>query len=102
MEKKHIQRFDQYGELQLENYIDWSIAFHKDDISSDEEGFAKPVVKWIVGKRRKRLSEEHQDQHPVRDLVINIKQKKPTQPPTKQHKSKELFIDESFKNILHS
>ena len=102
MEKKHIQRFDQYGELQLENYIDWSIAFYKDDISSDEEGFAEPVVKRIVGKKRKWLSEEQPDQQLVRDLVINVKQKNPTQPSTKQHKSKQLFIDEAFKNILHS
>ena len=89
MEKKQIQRFDQYGELQLENYIDWSIAFHKDDISSDEEGFAEPTIKWIVGKKRKRFLEEQPDQQPVRDLVINVKQKKPTQPYIKQHKSKE-------------
>ena len=62
MEKKHIQRCDQYRELQLENYIDWSIAFHKDDLSSDEEGFIEPASKWIVGKKRKRLSDAYLDQ----------------------------------------
>ena len=82
----------------LENYIDWSIAFHKYGVSSDEEGFAKPTVKWIVSKKRKQLS----DQHPVRNVVINVKQKKPTHPSKKKRKSKESFIDEAFKNILHS
>jgi hypothetical protein len=77
------------------------IDFHKDDISSDEEGFVEPAVKWIIGKKRKRLSEKHPDQQPVRDLVINVKKKKPTQPSIKQRKSKGLFIDESFKNVLH-
>ena len=88
MDKKHTQRFNQYGEIQLENYIDWSIGFHKNDISSDEEGFVEPVLRWIVGKKRKQLSVEQPDQQPIRDLVINVKHKKPSQPSTKQRKSK--------------
>lgn len=56
MEKRSIQSFNQYGEWHLENYIDWSIAFHKDDISSDEEGFTKLAVKWIIKMKKKLLS----------------------------------------------
>lgn len=55
MEKKHIQRFNQFGELKFENYIDWSITLHGDDISSDEEGFTEPIAKWIVGKKIKAV-----------------------------------------------
>ena len=55
MENVQIQKLVQYEELQLENHIDWSIAFHKDDISSDKEGFVEPAVKFIVGKKRKQL-----------------------------------------------
>ena len=84
MEKKHIQRFDQYEELQFENYVDQSIAFYGDDLSSDEEGSTEPVTKWIIGRKRKRSSKEQPHQQPVRDLIINIKQKKPTHPSTKQ------------------
>lgn len=102
MEKKYIHRFNQYGEILIENYIDWSIAFHKDDISSDEEGFAEPVVKCIIGKKIKWLSEMQPDQYPDRDLVINVKKKRPPQHSMKQCKSKELFIDKAFKNILQS
>ena len=78
MEKKHIQRFDQYEYLQFENYVDWSIYFYGDDLSSDEEGSIEPVSKWIIGKKRKWLLKEKLDQHPVRDLIINIKHRKPT------------------------
>ena len=53
MEKKHIHRFDQYEELQFENYVDWSIEFYGDDISSDEEDPTELVVKWIIGKKIK-------------------------------------------------
>ena len=45
MEKKHIQRLNQYGESQFENYVDWSITFYGDDLSSDEEGPTKQVAK---------------------------------------------------------
>ena len=71
MEKKQIQRFSQYGKIFLENYIDWSIAFHKDDVSSDEEGYAELTVKWIVGGKKTWLVEEQLDQRPVKDLIIN-------------------------------
>ena len=99
MQKKHIQRFGQYGELQFENYIDLSITLHEDDLSSDEEGFTKLAAKWIIVKKRKQLPEEYPDQKPVRDLVINVKKKNPGQPSTEQRNSKEIFINESFKNI---
>jgi hypothetical protein len=102
MDMKHIQRFGQYEELQFENYVDWSIAFYGDDISSDEEGLTELVSKWIIGKKRKRSSKEHLDQQRVKDLIINVKQKKTTQLSTEQHNSKELIIDESIKNIPHS
>ena len=58
MEKKQIQSFDQYGEILFENYIDWSIAFYKDDVSSDEESLEEPTVKWIIGGKRKQLANE--------------------------------------------
>ena len=102
MEKKHIQRFDQYEELQFEHFIDWSIAFYEDDLSSEEEGPIVPIAKWIIGRKRKRSLKEQPYQLPVKDLIINVKQKNPAQPSTEQHTSKESIIDEAFKNIPHS
>ena len=99
MEKKHIQRFIQYEDLQFANYVDWSIAFYGDDISSVEEGVVEPVAKWIIGRKRKRSSKDQLDQHPVKDLIINVKKKKTNQPSTKKRNSKESNIDEALKNI---
>ena len=48
MEKRHFQSIDQCKGVCLENFIDWSIAFSKDDVSSDEEDFVEPVSWWIV------------------------------------------------------
>jgi hypothetical protein len=52
MEKRQFQRIDQCKGIFLHNYIDWSIAFSKDDVSSDEEDFVEPVSRWIVGGKR--------------------------------------------------
>ena len=71
MKKKIIQSFNQYGEILFENYIDWSIAFYKDDVSSDEESIEEPTIKWIASGKIKRLAEEQPNQHPVKDLIIN-------------------------------
>ena len=86
----------------FENYIDWSIAYYKADVSSDEESLEELTVKWIVGGKRKRLAEEQPDQQPVRDLIINVKDMNPNQLAMKQHRSEESFIDEAFKNIPKS
>lgn len=102
MEKKHIQRFDQYEELQFENYVDWSIEFYRDYISSDEEGPTELVAKWIIGRKRKCLSKEQLDEKPIKDLIITFKQKKLAQPSIEKHTSKASIIDEAFKNIPHS
>ena len=45
MEKRQFQSIDQCKGVCLENFIDWSIAFSKDDVSSDEEDFVEPVSK---------------------------------------------------------
>ena len=87
MEKKQFQSVDQYGEMWLENYIDWSIAYSKDEVSSDEENIVEPTIKWIIGGKRKRLAEEEQDQQPVKELIINVQHMKPTQLSMKQHRS---------------
>ena len=102
MEKKHFQSFDQYGEILFENYIDWSISLYKDDVSRDEENLEEPSIKWIIGGKRKQLAEAQLDQKPVKDLIINDQQMKPTQLSMKQHWSKESFINKAFKNILKS
>ena len=99
MEDKQFQSIDQYGEIWLENYIDWSIAYSKDYVSSDEENTMELGIKWIVGGKRKRLADEQPDQHPVKDLIINDQQMKPTQLSMKQHWSEESFVDEVFKDI---
>ena len=36
----------------------------------------------------------------VKDLIINIKQEEPAQPPAEQRHSMKTIIDEAFKNIL--
>ena len=71
MEKRQFQSVDQYKGICLENYIDWSIAFSKDDVSSDEEDFVEPVSRWIIGGKRKRLVDEQPEEQPVKDLIIN-------------------------------
>ena len=83
----------------MDNYIDWSITYSKDDVSSDEEDFLEPVNRWIVGEKRKWLVDEHPDEEPVKDLIINHQQEKPTQPSMKQHWSEKLLINDVFKNI---
>ena len=82
MEKKHIQRFNQHEELYFEKYIDLSIVSYGDYLSSDEEGPIEPVAKWTISKKRKRSPKEDPDQQLIKDLIINIKQKKPVQPYT--------------------
>ena len=62
MEKKQFQSVDQYKGICLENYIDWLIAYSKDNVSSDEEDLVEPVSKWIVGGKRKRLVDKQPDQ----------------------------------------
>ena len=99
MEKKHIQRFDQHEELYFDKYIDWSITFYEDDLSSEEEGPTEPIAKHIVGRKRKRSPKEQPYQQLVKDLIINVKQKNPAQPSIEQHNLKELIIDEAFNNI---
>ena len=81
----------------FENYIDWSITYYKDDISSVEGSLAETTVKWIIGGKRKWLVVEHLDQQPVKDLIINVHKMKPTQLSMKQQMSVDLFIDEAFK-----
>ena len=83
----------------MENYIDWSIAYSKDDVSSDEEDIVERVREWIVGGKRKRLVDEQPDEHPVKDLIINDQQGEPTQLSMKQHWSEKSLIDEVFKDI---
>ena len=62
MEKRQFQSVNQYKGVCLENYIDWSIAFSKDDVSSDEEDFVEPVSRWIVGGKRKQLVDKQPDE----------------------------------------
>ena len=78
MEKRQFQSADQYKVTCLENYIDWLIAFSKDDVSSDEEVFVELVSRWIVGGKRKKLVDEQPYEQPVKDLIINDQQGKPT------------------------
>ena len=61
MEEKQFQSIDQYGEMWLENYIDWSIAYNKDDVSSDEENIVEPSIKWIVVGKITQLGDEKLD-----------------------------------------
>ena len=61
MEEKQIQKLDQYEELQFEKYIDWSVISYEDDVSSEEEGPAESVAKWIINRKRKRPSQEQPD-----------------------------------------
>ena len=83
----------------MENYIDWSIAYSKDDVSSDEEDLVEPVSKWIVGGKIKWLVDERPGEQPVKDLIINDQQGKPTQLSMKQHWSEKSLINEVFKDI---
>ena len=99
MEEKQFQSNDQCGEILLENYIDWSVAYSKDDVSSDEEDLVEPVNKWIVGGKRKQLVDEQPDEQPTKHLIINDRQGKPTQLSMKQHWSEKSLIDEVFKYI---
>ena len=99
MEKRQFQSINQYKGVCLENYINWSIAFNKDDVSSDEEDYVEPVSWWIVDGKRKRLVDERPDEQAVKDLIINDQQEKPTQPLMKQHWSQKLLIDDVFINI---
>ena len=85
MEEKQFQSVDQYKGIWLENYMDWSIAYSKDDVPSDEEDIVEPVSKWIVGGKWKRLVDEQPDQQPIKDLIINDQQEKPIQLSMKQH-----------------
>ena len=71
MEEKQFQSADQYKGICLENYIDWLIAYSKDDVSSDEENLVERSSKWIVDGKRKQLVDEQPDQQSVKDLIIN-------------------------------
>lgn len=102
MGKRQFQSIDQYEKILFKNYIDQLIACYKDDVSSDEESLEEPIVKWIVGGKRRQLANEQPNQHLVKDLVINDQQMKPTQLSMKQHRSEKSFIDNAFKNILKS
>ena len=99
MEKGQFQSVDRYKGICLENYIYWSIAYSKDEVSSDEEDLVEPVSRWIVGGKRKRLVDEQPDEQPVKDLIINDQQGKPIQLSMKQHWSEKSLIDEVFKVI---
>ena len=99
MEKRQFQSVDQYKGICLENYIDQSIEYSKDDVSSVEEDLVELVSKWIVGGKRKQLVDEKLDEQPVKDLIINDQQVKPTQLSMKQHLSQKSLIDEVFKDI---
>ena len=99
MGEKQFQSVDQYKGICLENYINWSMAFTKDDVSNDEEDFVEPVSRWIVGGKRKRLVNEYPDEQPVKVLIINDQQGKPAQLSMKQHWSEKSLIDEVFKDI---
>ena len=99
MEKRQFQSVDQHKGICLENYIDWSIAFGKDDVFIDEEDFVESVSRWIVGGKRKRLVDEQRDEQPIKDLIINGQHEKPTQLSMKQHWSEKSLIDEVFKDI---
>jgi hypothetical protein len=71
MEKRQFQSVDQYKGTCLENYINWSIDFSKDDVSSDQEDFVEPINRWIVGGKRKRLVDKQLDEQRIKDLIIN-------------------------------
>ena len=77
MEKRQFQSINQCRGVCLENFIDWSIAFSKDDVSSDEEDFVESISRWIVGGKRKRLVDKQPDDQPVRDLIINYQPENP-------------------------
>ena len=85
MEEKQFQSVNQYKGICLENYIDWSIAYSKDDVSSDEYNLVEPTNKWIVDGKRKWLVDEQLDQQPVKYLIINDQRENPTQLSMKQH-----------------
>ena len=71
MEIRQFQSIDQCKGICLENFIDWSIAFSKDDVSSDDKDFVEQLSRWIVGGKRKWLVDEQLDDQLVRDLIIN-------------------------------
>ena len=64
MEKIQSQSIDQIEDICLENYIDWSIAFSDENVSSDDEVVAEPVSKRIVCGKRKRTVDEQPDNQP--------------------------------------
>ena len=79
MEKRQFQSVDQHKGICLENYINWLISNSKDDVSSNEEDFVELVSRWIVGGKRNWLVDEQPDEQPIKDLIINDQQGKPTQ-----------------------
>ena len=58
MEKNQTQKLVQYEKLQPDECSDWSVISYEDDISSEEEGPAEPIDKWIIIRKRKRLPKE--------------------------------------------
>ena len=73
----------------MENLINWSISFSKDDVSSDEEDFLELVSRCIVCGKRKRLVDQKLDDQP----------EKPAQPLMKRHWFEKLLSDYVFKNV---
>ena len=78
MEKRQFQSIDQCKGTCLDNFIDWSIAFSKDDVSSDEKDFIEPISRWIVGGKREQLVDKKSDDQQTKDIIINHQPEKPT------------------------
>ena len=50
MEKSRGKRLAQRREIQLEEFIDWSILSYEDNVMSDEDGAMEPAARWIYKK----------------------------------------------------
>ena len=51
MEKNEGKRLAQRREIQLEEFIDWSILSYEDKDTSDEDDVMEPTTRWIYKKK---------------------------------------------------
>ena len=55
MEKSRGKRLAQRREIQIEEFIDWSIMSYENNVMSDEDGAKEPATRWIYKNKKKRL-----------------------------------------------
>ena len=71
MEKDKWHILVQHEESQLEELIDSSFQYYKDDITIEGDNIEELMANWKIKKKQKHFSVEKPHQQIVKDLIIN-------------------------------